>query len=163
MSNSDTDFLHTVLEKIARRYSKRGSLSGRMKLGTALDHATLARLHQYFGVAPLPINNKEEAHLDFDRLLNEATQAQWLNKIGRRLGQPVQITPSRAIEQEASVIISRLKLAFPQLSMITDRLAEPQSGTHDLFFFPVKTKKCTDADRPCFSNRPSPCFSFIQP
>ncbi len=67
--------LHTVLDKIAQRYSKRDRLSGRMKLGTALDHATLILLHQYFGVAPLRINTKEETHLDFDRLLNEATQA----------------------------------------------------------------------------------------
>ena len=140
MSNADTDFLHTVLDKIARRYSKRGRLSGRMKLGTALDHATLARLHHYFGVAPLRINNKEETLLDFDRLLNEATQAQWLNRIGRRLGHPVQVAPSRATEREAAVIISRLKLAFPQLSMITDRLDDPQSGTHDLFFSLLKQK-----------------------
>jgi len=140
VSNADTDFLHTVLDKIARRYSKRGRLSGRMKLGTALDHATLARLHQYFGVAPLRINNKEETHLDFDRLLNEATQAQWLNRIGKRLGRPVQVAQSRAIEQETSVIISRLKLAFPQLSMITDRLDDPKSCTHALFFSLLKQK-----------------------
>ena len=140
MSRSDTDFLHTVLEKIVRRYSKRGSLSGRMKLGTALDHVTLARLHHYFGVAPLRINNKEEAHLDLDCLLNAATQAQWLNRIGRRLGRSVQIAPPRALEQEASDIISRLKLAFPQLSMITDRLDDPRSGSHDLFFSLLKQK-----------------------
>ena len=139
-----------------------GRLSGRMKLGTALDHATLARFHHFFGVAPLRINNKEETHLDFDRLVKEATQAQWLNKIGRRLGRPVLVAQSRAIEQEASVIISRLKLAFPKLSMITDRLGDPKSCTHDLFFFPVKTKKCTDDDRPCVSNRPNRCFSFVQ-
>ena len=140
MSNADTDFLHMVLDKIAKRYSRRGRLSGRMKLGTALDHATLARLHQYFGVAPLRINNKEDIHLDFDCLLKEATQAQWLNRIGRQLGRPVHKAESRAAEQEASVIVSRLKLAFPQLSMITDRLADPQSHTHDLFFSLLKQK-----------------------
>ena len=140
MNGAETDFLHTVLDKIARRYSKRGSLSGRMKLGTALDHATLSRLHQYFGVAPLRINNKEEIHLDFDRLLSEATQEQWLGRIGRRLGRPVQESPSRATKQETSVIISRLKLAFPQLSMITDKLADQQSGTRDLFFSLLKQK-----------------------
>lgn len=140
MSKADTDFLHTVLDKIARRYSRRGRLSGRMKLGTALDHATLARLHQYFGVAPLRINNKEETFLDFDRLLNEATQAQWLNRISRRLGRPLQAAASREIEQEAAVIISRLKLAFPELSLITDRLADPQSRSHDQFFSLLKQK-----------------------
>ena len=140
MSHADTDFLHAVLDKIARRYSNRGRLSGRMKLGTALDHATLARLRQYFGVAPLRINSKEETLLDFDRLLNDATQAHWLNRIGRRLGRSLQVAESRAMEQDASVIISRLKLAFPQLSMITDRLVDPQSCTHDLFFSMLKQK-----------------------
>jgi len=140
MSNADTDFLHTVLNKIARRYSKRGKLSGRMKLGTALDHPTLARIHHFFGVAPLRINNKEETHLDFDRLLNEATQAQWLKRISRRLGRPLQVAQSRSTEQEASVIISRLRLAFPQLAMLTGRLADPQSCTHDLFFSLLKQK-----------------------
>lgn len=141
MTRPDTDFLLAVLDKIARRYSKRGRLSGRMKLGTALDHAVLTRLHQYFGVAPLRINTKEETHLDFDRLLTEATQEQWLNRIGRRLGRPVQVAQSLAIEQEVSVIIARLKLAFPQLSKITDRLADPQSGIHALFFSMLKQKK----------------------
>ena len=141
MSKANTDFLHSVLDKIARRYSRQGKLSGRMKLGTALDHADVSRLHQYFGVAPLRINNKEEIHLDFDRLINEATQAQWLDRIGKHLGRPVQkAAPSREIEQEAAAVISRLKLAFPQLSMITDGLGDPKSCTHDLFFSLLKQK-----------------------
>ena len=77
-----------MLDKIARRYSKRGRLSGRMKLGTALDHATLARLHQYFGVAPLRINNKEETHLDFDRLLKRGTTGTMAQQDRQAAGAP---------------------------------------------------------------------------
>ncbi len=58
-------FLDEVLDKIVRRYQLKGKLSGTMKLGISLGSKEMAILSNFFGLAPLRVNGKEEVRLHF--------------------------------------------------------------------------------------------------
>ncbi len=107
-------FLTGILEKIGRRYELKGKLSGTMKLGQALSSEEMATLGNFFGLAPLRVNAKEEVRLLFDKLLEDG-QEQWLEKISGHFGYSLKEKNNPDAGQQIKTLLSRLTLAFPKL------------------------------------------------
>jgi len=122
--------LQDVLAKIARRYELKGCLNGTMKLGQNLDDRELAALENFFGLAPLRVNKKEEVRLYFAELLGSGSEAQWLARIGEELGTPLR--PRKPDEngngEEVRKILASLALAFPKLEDFFATLGPEESG-----------------------------------
>ncbi len=129
------DFLEEVLSKIARRYSLKMCLSGTMKLGVHLDHQQMAALGNFFGLAPLRVSNKEEVRLLFQVLLQNGSEAQWLKKIGDRLGYPLQPQPknnTKTNREATKRILASLVLAYPELEALLFVLQEDDTSIRSI-------------------------------
>jgi hypothetical protein len=126
MSQIQSAFLLEVLSKVARRYTQRGQLNGVMKIGTSLKHEQLQILYNFFGIPPIRINNKEEVRLHFAFALENAPESEWIKKISSHLGYKVQAASEQDPSQAIGTLINRLKLAFPDLEAITEKLDASQ-------------------------------------
>ena len=129
------DFLEEVLSKIARRYSLKMCLSGTMKLGEKLDREQMAVLANFFGLAPLRVNNKEEVRLIFKDLLKNGSELQWLEKIGDVLNYPLQPQPENNNETNREATkrtLASLLLAYPKLQPLFSFLQEDSSSIRSI-------------------------------
>jgi len=129
------EFLHEVLSKIARRYSLKTSLSGTMKLGENLDREQMASLANFFGLAPLRVNSREEVRLLFNVLLQNGSEVQWLKKIGDSLGYSLQPQPENSNKTSGEAtkrILASLLLAYPDLDTLFTVLQEDDSSIRSL-------------------------------
>lgn len=133
MKQFQSAFLTKVLNKVARRYENRGRLNGVMKIGTSLDHEKLQILHNFFGIPPIRINNKDEVRLHFDLALESTPESEWISKINSHLGYTLQAVVKEDQSQAIVMLISRLKLAFPDLKAITERLSAAQDDLNRMF------------------------------
>ena len=122
------DLLQQVLLKIARRYELKGRLSGTMKLGQTINSREIAELHNFFGLSPIRVNAKEEVRLYFDKLLDSASQEQWLDKTGVALGYVLTQKVNPKDDGRVEILLERLRLAFPDLAEIIQFLAEDSSA-----------------------------------
>jgi len=125
-------FLDRVLDKVVRRYERKGTLSGTMKLGQSLSSREMALLGNFFGLDPLRINAREEVRLYFDKLLENGSLQQWLNRIADQLGcsiAPVQIHD----RSPARLLRSRLSLAFPELEPLIASLKDDCTPLERMF------------------------------
>ena len=122
------DLLQQVLRKIARRYELKGRLSGTMKLGQTINSREIAELHNFFGLSPIRVNAKEEVRLYFDKLLDSASQEQWLDKTGVALGYVLTQKVNPKDDGRVEILLERLRLAFPDLAEIIQFLAEDSSA-----------------------------------
>ncbi len=113
-----------VLTKVARRYEQRGMLSGVIKVGSSLSHQELQQLHNYFGIDPIQINTKNEVRVNFDTLLKNIQEAEWVEKIGACLGRRLKPADKLEIKDATKKLLARLQLAFPGLEKLTKQLAE---------------------------------------
>lgn len=126
MKQLQSDFLKEVLSKVAHRYEQRGRLNGVMKIGTSLNHEKLQIIHNFFGITPIRINNKDEVRLHFDHALKNAPESEWIDRISSYLGYTLQPVVELDQSQAIATLITRLKLAFPDLVTITERLSASQ-------------------------------------
>ncbi|HEB68249.1 MAG TPA: hypothetical protein ENI88_01370, partial [Desulfobulbus sp.] len=127
------EFLDRIFVKIVRRYERKGKLSGSMKLGQALSSRERALLSNFFGLDPLRINAREEVRLSFDKLLENGTGQQWLNRIADRLGCSIAPPVERHGSSPARILCSRLSLAFPELEPLTAALKEDSTPLERMF------------------------------
>ena len=129
------DFLEEVLSKIARRYALKRCLSGTMKLGEHLDKEQMTVLANFFGLAPLKVNNREEVRLIFKDLLQNGSESQWLKKIGDTLGYPLQTQSKNnagANRNATQGIYASLVLAYPELHSLFSLLQEDDSSIRSI-------------------------------
>ncbi len=140
MKQLQSEFLKNVLSKIARRYQQRGKISGVMKVGTSLDHKKLQILHNFFGITPIRINNKDEVRLHFDLALENTPESEWIEKINPHLGYTLQAVVKEDHSEAITTLITRLKLAFPDLKAITEGLSASQDDLRRMF--KNETKQC---------------------
>ncbi|NOQ46806.1 MAG: hypothetical protein GQ559_09075, partial [Desulfobulbaceae bacterium] len=113
-------YLCLILVKICKRFEKRGSLSGIMKLGQDLDEAERLPIESFFGLAPLTHTGKNEIKLSFDRLLsgkNETEIDDWLERI-YQLADRKRPAPISLDDDAAALLLEQLKLNFPRLGSV---------------------------------------------
>ncbi len=152
------DFLEEVLSRIARRYSLKICLSGTMKLGEQLDREQMTVLANFFGLAPLRVNNKEEVRLIFKDLLKNGSEPQWLEKIGDVLNYPLQ--PQRGNNNETNReatkrTLESLVLAYPELHPLFSVLQEEDSSIRSI----LSGNGEKEGKRKCFTM--AEIFSFL--
>ncbi len=123
MKHVQADFLTEVLTKVGHRYTRRGRLSGRMKVGTSLNHDQLQTLYHFFGISPVRVNSKEEVHIHFERALEDAPEPEWLERISAHLGYRLESEPQQEQSQVIQTLLARLRLGFPELTVLVDELA----------------------------------------
>ena len=138
-------FLIDILEKIARKYERTGKLSGTMKLGTGFLRDQLQELHRFFGVEPIRISRNEEVRLNLDHLLQQDSEPFWLARIEEALGTPLKHKPKCSQEEQNTVLLDRLRLAFPRLRDLIDYLAENPEELRGL-----RTGSVNDTTNRCF-------------
>lgn len=126
-------FLIRIFEKIARRYQLKSTLSGTMKLGQFLDREEMALLGNFFGLAPLRVNRKEEVRLYFDILFKNGLEEQWLEKIGDYLGYSLKPFSQMDATEPARKMFSRLSLAYPILGSLISFLKEDYTPFERMF------------------------------
>jgi len=107
--------MESILGRIARRYELKGCLSGTMKVGQNPGREEMAELGNFFGLDPLRINAKEEVRLYFDKLLQNGSEEQWLEKIGASLGCSLKTIDRNAAGGDFQKLLARLSLAYPDL------------------------------------------------
>jgi hypothetical protein len=117
-------FLTDILTKISRRYAREGALRGAMKVGTGLAHDQLQPLRNFFGVDPIRISRNEEVRLHFDRLLQQAPEPFWVERIGEATGIPLRHRPQLSKDEQRKTVLDRLQLAFPLLRDLIRYLQE---------------------------------------
>ncbi len=146
MKQFQSEFLQEVLSKIARRYEQRGKLKGVMKITTSINHEQLQILHNFFGITPIRINNKDEVRLHFNFALENSPESEWIEKISSHLGYALQ----PAVQQDQSLaittLITRLKLAFPDFGVITENV----STSHDILKRMFKNETEQHVTTTCF-------------
>ncbi len=120
--HSKRDFLLQVLSKIARRYELKGRLAGSMKVGNGLHFDQLNELRNFFGVEPIRISRNEDARISFDKVLQDAPESFWLERIGNYLGHPLQQRQKWNVSDYVKTLTSRLQLGFPDLHELTEFL-----------------------------------------
>ena len=126
--NDGGDFFKQVLNKLARRYQLKGRLQGTLQLGQSLDRQEMSKLHSFFGVSPIQVNAKNEVRLSCDKLLENGSENQWLERIGAALGHPLQQHNRMSKDEKIQKLLSRLKLAFPSLNKLIDFLGEEHAS-----------------------------------
>ncbi|MEA3548919.1 MAG: DUF2399 domain-containing protein [Thermodesulfobacteriota bacterium] len=115
-----TTHLRLILIKICKRYERRNSLSGIMKLGQDLEEAERLPIENFFGLAPLIYTAKNEIKLSFDRLLSAKSKTEidaWLERI-YQLSDRKRPRQNSSDDDAATLLLDQLKLSFPSLSPI---------------------------------------------
>ncbi len=130
----DNDCIRKILLKICRRYERRGTLSGIMKLGQSLPEAELRAFENFFGLRPLIHTGKGELKFSFDRQLagKSAVEAHaWLTEIYQRLGRqfptpgpPERYDNDRIHKDNSRLLLEQLRLAFPRLAPVHEFLRD---------------------------------------
>ena len=115
-----TAHLRLILVRICKRYEKRGSLSGMMKLGQDLDEAERLPIENFFGLNPLTYTSKNEIKLSFNRLLSDKNELEidaWLKRIYQLADRkrPAPVSPG---DDAATLLLDQLRLAFPRLGPV---------------------------------------------
>ena len=117
-----TDFLLEVLSKVARRYNLKGRLSGVMKVGSSLSTDHLHQLHNFFGIAPIRVNSRNEVRIHFDIALNNDPEPIWIENISVYLGYRLRPGTKTDSAEFSNTLLSRLQLAFPELKTLVKQL-----------------------------------------
>ena len=143
-----TSLLENILVKICKRYEKRGSLTGIMKLGQDLADVEQSALQDFFGLEPLTQTARNELKLSFDRLFarkEPAAREAWLDLVYQQVHRPRTI--SRVIENDPVVLfLNQFRLEFPRLRAIHAFLAQNSQS------FATKLQKRPEHVRALFFN-----------
>ncbi len=132
MSGTD-NFLPAILTRIAHRYERQGQLRGVMKIGHLLHSQQLKLLYNFFGIAPIRINGKEEVRISFDLLLQETPEKQWLEKLSAVLGYTLTPVVGPDADKQTAMLLSSLHLAFPELEKLIDHLKKNSGSLQGMF------------------------------
>ncbi len=139
--------IRLILVNICKRYEKRGSLSGIMKLGQDLDKTERMPIENFFGLAPLTFTAKNEIKLSFERLMsgkNKTDIDAWLARI-YQLADRKRPAPVSLHDDAATLLLNQLQLNFPRLEPIHSflshnkeplgrKLAQHSSQMRELYF-----------------------------
>jgi hypothetical protein len=121
--------LRPTLEKVCQRFDRQGELQGVLKLGENLEEETLAALKAFFGLRALSLSRTGELRLTWSRFFAGWTALEieaWVNGLSHRLDLPREDRrqKSQSASQAATLLVERLRLAYPGLGGVYQHLHE---------------------------------------